>query len=66
MEKLESSEKFSLLLIVLGIILGAIGAAAAFLVANWLVIVFYAGFLLMIAGFAVAVLSKIGAKAEKK
>ena len=66
MEKLEPSEKLSLLLIVLGIILGAIGGAGAFFVAGWLVAVFYAGFLLMIMGFAVAVLYKIGAKAEKK
>ena len=54
----EKVAKAGLFLIVFGLIMGGIGAAAAFLVSSGLIWIFYVGFFLMIMGFIVALLSK--------
>ena len=66
MEEREFAEKSGLTLIVSGLIIGAIGAAAGFFLGPAWFAVFYLGFLLAIVGFAIAVLHKAGKKTEKK
>jgi hypothetical protein len=57
-EEHETARKIGLFLIVLGMIVGFIGAVAAFV---WgLVIFFYLGFFVTVTGFAIVVLSRIG------
>jgi len=58
----ESAEKFSLYLIVIGFIIGIIGAAAAFAWSAGFAVLFYLGFFITIVGFAFAVLYKIKEK----
>ena len=55
----ERAEKFSLILIVLGFVIGAIGAAVTFLWSAGFVVLFYLGFFIAIIGFAFAVLYRI-------
>ncbi len=61
MEK-TGAEKLSLFLIYLGMIIAGLGAAAAFLLAAGWINLFYAGFLVAIAGLAIAVLYRAGKK----
>jgi len=58
----ERPEKFSLLLIVLGFVIGGVGAALTFLWSAVFVALFYLGFLIVIIGFAFAVYSKLKEK----
>jgi len=58
-------EKFGVLLIVLGLVIGAIGGAGSFLVSPWAIWIFYLGFLVAIVGFAIAVFTKVGTKEKK-
>ncbi|HJW96632.1 MAG TPA: hypothetical protein VJ485_00540 [archaeon] len=55
-------EKFGLSLVILGMVIGAIGAAGSFLVSGWMISVFYVGFFMTLLGFAIAVLTKAGPK----
>ncbi len=57
-------EKFSLLLIVLGFVAGAIGGALTFLWSPSFSALFYLGFLVTIIGFAYAVLYRLHARKE--
>ena len=57
-------EKFSVFLVVIGLVIGGLGAALGFGVAKWMIAFFYLGFLLAILGFAVAVLHKVGKKSK--
>jgi hypothetical protein len=63
MEK-TGTEKTSLFLIYTGMAIAALGAIATFFLAPAWLNLFYAGFLMAIAGFALAVLSKAGEKKE--
>ncbi|MCX6814851.1 MAG: hypothetical protein NTY20_04360 [Candidatus Aenigmarchaeota archaeon] len=54
--------KFSLFLILLGFIIGIIGAAAAFAWSAGFVVLFYLGFFIAIIGFAFAVYSELKEK----
>ena len=58
----ERPEKFSLLLIVMGFVIGIIGAALAFLWSASFSALFYLGFFIAITGFAFAVYSKLTEK----
>ena len=58
-------EKLGVYLLLLGLIIGTIGAVVTFFLANWLVAVFYLGFFLAIIGFAIAVLYRIQKKPQK-
>jgi len=58
----ERPEKFSLLLIALGFVIGIIGAALAFAWSAGFAVLFYLGFFITIVGFAFAVLYKIREK----
>jgi len=58
----ERPEKFSLLLIVIGFIIGIIGAALTFLWSAGFSALFYLGFFITIVGFAFAVYSKLKEK----
>ena len=60
----ERPEKFSLLLIVLGVVIGVIGAALAFLWSPVFAALFYLGFLIAILGFAFAVYSRFKEKKD--
>jgi hypothetical protein len=60
----ERPEKFSLLLIVLGFIIGIIGAALAFAWSPVFSALFYLGFFIVILGFAFAVYSKLTEKKD--
>jgi len=58
----ERPEKFSLLLIVLGFVIGIIGAGLAFLWSPNFAALFYLGFLMALLGFGFAVYSKLTEK----
>ncbi|MCJ7816378.1 MAG: hypothetical protein MUP55_00845 [Candidatus Aenigmarchaeota archaeon] len=58
----ERPEKFSLLLIVIGFIIGIIGAAVTFAWSAGFAALFYLGFFIAIIGFAFAVYSKLTEK----
>jgi hypothetical protein len=55
-------QKFSMLLLALGFIIGAIGAVAAFLWSLAFAVLFYLGFFITIIGFGFAVYSKLKEK----
>ena len=55
-------EKFSLLLIALGFVIGAIGAGLAFFWSPVFSALFYLGFLMALLGFGFAVYSKLTEK----
>lgn len=59
-------EKFGLLLIITGLIVAGIGAAASFSWGTGLAVFFYLGFIMAMFGFAIAVLTKFGDKKENK
>ena len=61
----DSWEKLSVLLVVLGFVMGGFGAVLGFAFASWMLAFFYLGFLMAILGFAIAVLHKLR-KTEKK
>ncbi len=58
-------EKLGLMLIVTGLIIAGIGAAASFAWGTWMSAFFYLGFIMAIFGFAIAVLTKFGDKKKK-
>jgi hypothetical protein len=58
----ERPEKFSLLLIVVGFIIGGIGAGLAFFWSPNFAALFYLGFLMALLGFGFAVYSKLTEK----
>ena len=58
-------EKLSVYLLVAGFIIGGIGGGLSLFLGSWLAPIFYLGFLLVIAGFAIAVLHRVGKKPEK-
>jgi hypothetical protein len=55
-EKHENARKAGLFLIIIGLIIGLAGAAVSFIWGS--PVVFYLGFVIAIAGFAVAILSR--------
>jgi hypothetical protein len=58
-------EKLSIGLLVAGFIIGGIGGGISFLIWPWFAPLFYLGFLLVIAGFMIAVLHRVGKNSEK-
>ena len=56
----DSWEKFSVFLVVIGLVTGALGAVLAFWIAVWMMAFFYLGFFTAILGFAIAVLHRVG------
>jgi NADH:ubiquinone oxidoreductase subunit 6 (subunit J) len=55
-------DKLGLLLIITGLIIAGIGAAASFAWGAGLAAFFYLGFIMALAGFAIAVLARFGNK----
>ena len=58
----DGKSKFALFLIILGMIIAAIGAAATFAWSAALIVLFYIGFVVAIIGFAIAVLEAVSNK----